>query len=139
MALSWRHKHLHTYLDIVCIIRLVAIRSLLYKEFGFLLAQERKRKHLTQANLGAQAGLSRTSITNIECGRQPIQLHQLYAFAKILRVDAQTLLPKESILTPNNSSSRSEQEELVRSRFLDEVKKLLIKPRKSRVGGDHGK
>jgi transcriptional regulator with XRE-family HTH domain len=38
-------------------------------------------------------GLSRTSITNIERGRQPIQLHTLYKIAEVLGVEPTALLP----------------------------------------------
>src|SRR6266849_6063954 len=77
----------------------LANRELLYQEFGIALANERRRQHLSQAQFGAKVGLSRTSITNIECGRQPIQLHQLYLFASTLKVDVTKLLPKESALS----------------------------------------
>lgn len=50
---------------------------------------------MSQAQFAAKVGMSRTSVTNIECGRQPIQLHQLYVFASILQVDVAKLLPKE--------------------------------------------
>jgi transcriptional regulator with XRE-family HTH domain len=70
-------------------------KQLLYQEFGIALANERRRKHLSQAQFAAKVGMSRTSVTNIECGRQPIQLHQLYVFASILQVDVVKLLPKE--------------------------------------------
>jgi transcriptional regulator with XRE-family HTH domain len=75
---------------------LSASGNLLYREFGLVLATERKRKHLSQKQFGAKVGLSRTSVTNIECGRQPIQLHQLYLFAATLRVEVAKLLPKEA-------------------------------------------
>jgi len=41
-------------------------------------------------------GLSRTSITNIERGRQPIQLHTLYKIADVLGVEPTALLPVAS-------------------------------------------
>jgi len=41
-------------------------------------------------------GLSRTSVTNIEQGRQPIQLHTLYKVAETLGVEPTTLLPGAS-------------------------------------------
>lgn len=41
-------------------------------------------------------GLSRTSITNIERGRQPIQLHTLYKIADVLGVEPTALLPGAS-------------------------------------------
>ena len=48
---------------------------------------------MTQERLGRLVGLSRTSITNIEKGRQHISLHQLFAIAEALRVRPDMLLP----------------------------------------------
>lgn len=48
---------------------------------------------MTQEELGRQVGLTRTSITNIERGRQRVQVHTLYAIAGALRVQPAELLP----------------------------------------------
>jgi transcriptional regulator with XRE-family HTH domain len=40
--------------------------------------------------------LSRTSITNIERGRQPVQLHTLYKIAALFDVEPTALLPGAS-------------------------------------------
>jgi transcriptional regulator with XRE-family HTH domain len=40
--------------------------------------------------------LSRTSITNIERGRQPVQLHTLYKIAALLDAEPTALLPGAS-------------------------------------------
>lgn len=48
---------------------------------------------MTQEKLGALVGLSRTSITNIEKGRQHVSLHHLFALAKALKVSPEALLP----------------------------------------------
>ena len=111
----------------------VANRELLYREFGILLATERKRKRLSQAQLAKLVNLSRTSITNIECGRQPIQLHQLYFFASILRIDAHNLLPKESAMVPEPSITVETKE----ARYLAEAMKLLkaAKPATGEING----
>lgn len=64
-----------------------------YRSFGQILAQKRSEANLSQAALAKAIGLSRTSITNIECGRQPVNLHTLYAMADVLRRDVNDLLP----------------------------------------------
>ena len=48
---------------------------------------------MTQEAFAKAVGLSRTSITNIESGRQPVSLHTLYAMADILAVEIGDLLP----------------------------------------------
>ena len=50
---------------------------------------------MTQSKLGDLVGLSRTSITNIEKGRQHVALHQVFAIASALRVSPSALLPSE--------------------------------------------
>jgi transcriptional regulator with XRE-family HTH domain len=71
-------------------------RELFLQEFGILLAGERRRKRLSQSQFAARVGLSRTSVTNIECGRQGVQLHQVYLFASALQIDMANLLPKDA-------------------------------------------
>jgi len=101
----------------------LANKDLVYREFGVLLAAERKRKRLSQSQLAGLVGLSRTSITNIECGRQPIQLHQLYSFASILRIDVKNLLPKESVLGEEPRSGSLEH----MARYIADARKMLEK------------
>lgn len=69
-----------------------------YRELGELIRQHRERheERLTQEELGRRVGLSRTSIVNIEKGRQHPAVHQLYVFAKELKVTPQALLPSWS-------------------------------------------
>lgn len=65
-----------------------------YQAFGNLVRLHREgRKDLTQEKLGLLVGLSRTSITNIEKGRQHIALHQLFALANALKIRPEVLLP----------------------------------------------
>jgi len=98
-------------------------RDLIYREFGLLLAHERKRKQLTQAQFASLAGLSRTSITNIECGRQSIQIHQLYKFAEVLQIDVNALLPKESLFVRHPPIETTQDEQ--RTRYIEDAKKVL--------------
>jgi len=63
------------------------------KRFGLLLARRRTDKGMSQAAFAKAVGLSRTSITNIERGRQPVNLHTLYSMADILGLEAGDLLP----------------------------------------------
>jgi len=65
----------------------------IYQRFGLLLRDLRKRAGLTQEELGGRVNLTRTSITNIEQGRQNVALHQFFEFANALGVPPATLLP----------------------------------------------
>jgi transcriptional regulator with XRE-family HTH domain len=103
-------------------------RDLLYAEFGARLAAARKRRHLSQAALGTLAGFSRTSITNIERGRQAVQLHHLYTFASILTVEVQDLCPKQTGTVQNAELSVTPQE-----KYLEQAKGILQNARTKSV------
>lgn len=62
------------------------------EELGRRIRAAREGK-LTQAELGASVGLSRTAITNIECGRQRLLVDQLVGIARAIGVAAGDLLP----------------------------------------------
>ena len=63
-----------------------------YAEVGQLIANARNGK-ATQELLAKRAGLTRTSIVNIEKGRQQIFLHTLVDVAKVLEVPISKLIP----------------------------------------------
>lgn len=65
------------------------------EELGRRIRAAREGK-LTQAKLGALVGLSRTAITNIECGRQRLLVDQLVEIAHAVGVSAAELLPREN-------------------------------------------
>jgi len=68
-------------------------RSDVCRGFGRLLRQRRKELKLSQKDFARAVGLSRTSVTNIESGRQPVSLPSLYVMAEALQVDVADLLP----------------------------------------------
>ncbi|MGO9318651.1 MAG: helix-turn-helix domain-containing protein [Terracidiphilus sp.] len=73
--------------------------KMFYSTFGAMLAEARKKRRISQEALAEGLGLTRTSITNIEKGRQPLQLHSLYLIAKLLNVDVKDLLPSPATLS----------------------------------------
>ncbi len=68
----------------------------IYAEFGKLLRLARKRAELTQEALAKRVELSRTSVTNIERGNQPVALHTFVSLAKAVGVPAADLLPADT-------------------------------------------
>ena len=68
-----------------------------YTAFGRMLSDMRRKKRVSQEMLADELGLSRTSITNIEKGRQPVQLHSLYVIARLLGTDVKELLPSAAV------------------------------------------
>lgn len=69
----------------------------LYQEFGQLLREARTAADLTQQEVAARVGLTRTSITNIERGSQHISLHQLFLLANAVGRDPTDLLPSGDV------------------------------------------
>jgi transcriptional regulator with XRE-family HTH domain len=67
----------------------------LYRQIGSSIKERRKKSEplVSQEKLADIVGLSRTSIVNIELGKQHIQIHTLYQIADILGVNALDLLP----------------------------------------------
>ena len=69
----------------------------LYIEVGKNIKIARSKKRMPQARLAEASSLSRTSITNIEKGRQHLPLHTLYAIANALRINIAELLPDQNL------------------------------------------
>jgi len=64
-----------------------------YRQLGANIRKCRKRSKLSQAGLAKRIGLARTSLTNIENGRQRPPLHTLYDIVENLQLDLAELLP----------------------------------------------
>lgn len=64
-----------------------------YKELGQRLSRARQAARLKQEDLARIVGLSRTSLSNVEQGRQPVQAHTLVQLAQALGVSVMSLLP----------------------------------------------
>lgn len=69
------------------------IEERLYKQIGELIRIAREQARINQADLAKLVGLTRTSITNIEAGRQRIQIHTLFNIAYALGISPRLLLP----------------------------------------------
>ncbi|MEK3698027.1 MULTISPECIES: helix-turn-helix domain-containing protein [unclassified Paenibacillus] len=84
--------------------------ELIYGEIGRRIREAREENKLTQEDLGKLVNLTRTSITNIERGKQKIPIDSLYYFAKILNVNVFSLLPNEGFLLSNVELPGNEEE-----------------------------
>lgn len=65
-----------------------------YKDLGRRMSDRRAELGLIQEEVGNRVGLSRTSITNIEKGRQRILAHDIYIIAAALEIPARDLMPE---------------------------------------------
>jgi transcriptional regulator with XRE-family HTH domain len=70
----------------------------IYIEIGRLIRQERRKAGLTQEQLAAGLEMSRTSVVNIERGRQRVLVHILYDIAEVLDCLPGDLAPKPKLV-----------------------------------------
>lgn len=68
--------------------------ALLYMAVGAAIREARKGAGLTQEVLASAVNVSRTSIVNIESGRQRLPIDLLFDIADVLGVEAASLLPR---------------------------------------------
>jgi len=69
-------------------------RDSFYKRVGQLVRKARQDRNFAQEFLASAVGLTRTSISNIEKGRQKMLLHTFCEIADILGVEPDKLLPE---------------------------------------------
>jgi transcriptional regulator with XRE-family HTH domain len=67
--------------------------NLLYKIVGENIRAKRESRNFSQADLAEKIGMLRTSVTNIERGRQRPPLHILYKICQLLNVEVKEILP----------------------------------------------
>jgi transcriptional regulator with XRE-family HTH domain len=109
----------------------------LYEQFGRRLRSLREEAGLTQDQVAERVNLKRTSITNIESGRQHIALHQLFLLAAAVGKSPGDLLPDPGLalqeLLPNGTvaalRASAEDDEL-----LDFAMRVVSNDQTRRVG-----
>jgi DNA-binding XRE family transcriptional regulator len=74
----------------------------LYQLLGENVRRYRNQSGFTQEQLADRIDLTRTSVVNIEQGRQHPPLHLLIQIAKTLKVSIQALIPDESEFMGDN-------------------------------------
>ncbi|MHC1558192.1 helix-turn-helix domain-containing protein [Actinomycetospora sp. C-140] len=75
-----------------------------YRRLGRRVRDARIEAGLSQAALADALQLTRSSVANLEGGRQRIQAHTLVTLAKALAVDPQSLLPEEESISDPRST-----------------------------------
>ncbi len=69
------------------------INIVLYSKVGEKLIEIRKLNGLTQEELSKMVNINRSTISNIEAGRQQISLHLLFKIAQVLHMEVSNFLP----------------------------------------------
>ena len=88
-----------------------------YLGLGSQIRHFRDKRRMTQQTLGEKVGLTRTSLTNIEKGRQKVLAHTLSQIAASLGVSTDELIPH----------SENELEKVLRQGHFSEGERQLIK------------
>lgn len=95
----------------------------IYPLIGKEISRLRKNKKWTQEELAKAVSLTRTSITNIEKGRQKILIHTLWDLAEQLDVHPSKLLPKK-VVPPVSSTHLIEKVDKAKEISTDDKNKL---------------
>ena len=93
-----------------------------YITLGARIRSARINAGFTQEGFGEILGLSRSSIANIEKGRQNPQIHTLCYIAKVLRIEVEKLLPSTalpSVINPELKKLVSNEEKLME--FIQQI------------------
>lgn len=77
--------------------------SRLFVAIGANVKRLRKEAAYTQEDLASKSGLTRTSITNLEAGRQKVTIESLFSVAEALDVEMGDLLPSRDELRVGGS------------------------------------
>lgn len=77
-------------------------QGLFYETLGKKIRKARDERNLSQDAMARAVGLSRTSITNIEKGRQPVQVHILMKIAETLNMSLNALLTEDQTQSDKN-------------------------------------
>ena len=85
-----------------------------YTEAGNRIRQARQKIGISQEALASLVSLTRTSVTNIEKGRQNFLAHTLVDLASALQVEPETLLPNK------NATIEVELDDLLKNRSPEE-------------------
>lgn len=101
----------------------------LYEITGLKIKNFRENLKISQTDLGEIVELTRSSIANIESGRQKVQIDTLYKIAQTLEVEIQDLLPKLVDLTSDNRDmfDMKNYDKELQEDEIDWLKKVILK------------
>lgn len=104
----------------------------LYIALGDRIRAQRETNKLSQTEFSKHIGISRSSLVNIEKGRQRTPLHMIYSIAEILDIDVISLLPRSVELERTSDLTDDEIREKVDfeiqdSESIDRLRQFLNK------------
>ena len=84
--------------------------DILLQEIGQRVRKARLSKHMTQAQLAEAAGLSASFVSNLETGRQAMNIRALIAISNTLNVSTDWLLNNETASAAHETALEIEKE-----------------------------
>ena len=105
-------------------------QNALYAQVGQSVQRLRRARKLTQQALGEKVRLSRTSITNIEKGRQKVLVHTLAELAQVLNASVAELMPRADETNNGLEQRISHLPEKTEKEFIQLI--METKPRKQK-------
>ena len=96
----------------------------LHEAIGAEIKKIRKKKGFNQSDLAEKIGLERTSVTNIETGRQKATVTVLYKICDLFQIDIADLLPKVSDMATHVVETTNEEPVTVGSKTFAVLARL---------------
>jgi len=96
--------------------------------FGAKLRKLRRARDLSQEVLALKVGISRPAVATVEAGRQNIQLHHVYQFARALDLPPAELLPSPTEVSEFrrfSHTARRDRTLAIEEQILGDAKVLL--------------
>ncbi len=102
------------------------INSVLYGIIGKRISELRKLNNDSQLALATKIKLKRSSISNIESGRQQVSLHLLYRIAQIYNTEVFNLVPKVSEVASKVSLEFTELNDILEKKEVGTITRQQI-------------
>lgn len=101
--------------------------KVLYQKLGSVIRERRLALGMTQEELATASGVRRTSVTNIESGRQKPPLHVLYDICIALSIEVASVLPSNITVqrSPSTTFSINTKDVQVPPKTAEFLKQLL--------------
>lgn len=100
--------------------------SVLYEIIGNRISELRRLGNNNQQELADKVGVSRSSISNIESGRQQLSLHLLYRICQVYNSEIHVIIPKVSEVASKVSIETNNINEIIKKHNLGNVTKKQI-------------
>jgi transcriptional regulator with XRE-family HTH domain len=96
--------------------KFVINRDALYKQIGAKIRLFRQESGLNQAELAEQVKLNRSSIAQIETGKQAVSIHTLYCMAELLHKTIFHFLPQDDfdVYSTNRITEKNELKAIIK-------------------------